>query len=233
MSYEFRVFLKLDEHCEASIAVLQGLGWSAKEGQEEVREDEYVALKSDVVGAKRRAGKKWEAKFRCGHDEQSGIERFVKRKYGKKGGLDAHVLELSDTLTELGLAWDGSPDFKGRSILLAKRRQMLAVAGKSSCSLEVCLVTCKSREPWETWASISVESDSLQDVKDELAHSKYRNLFDHVRSISASSSRSWMLGGYPRFVRLLDQGLSDEEFEHMGRSITMTTSIETTEVPLP
>ena len=57
MSYEFRLFLKLDEHCEASIAVLQGLGWSAKkagkEGQEEVREDEYVALKSDVVGAKR------------------------------------------------------------------------------------------------------------------------------------------------------------------------------------
>jgi len=62
MSYEYRVFFK-DEVVLGLTELLQDLGFRDDE-LEEVRTDEYLNLHNDEIGAKKRAGKKWECKFK-------------------------------------------------------------------------------------------------------------------------------------------------------------------------
>jgi hypothetical protein len=231
MAFEWRVFFNLALYREDVEGLMCDWGCRWDGMGEWQRTDEYLNLGSSQLGAKKRSGKKWEAKVRLSADE-AGVERYVKRKYGKKEPFARYSQEVVAHLRELSLAWDGSPSFSGPSVSLMKRRKTLSCVN-SSTTFEVCIVAAPAVSVEQQWASFSLEGDSTELVMQELAQPRYaglrqllRRAADGAPSLSAMPTE-WLLGGYPQFVRLLcDKTLGESDLETMRARAHRASQIE-------
>jgi len=203
----------LDEELDALLA---GLGYNSSLSEEN-RTDFYLHLGSDFIGAKVRAGKKWECKYKV-YEDPCAIETYVKRKYGKAANFATYVAEVRLAMQELvGVSPAERFDelLHGATIPLKKSRRMLPGPSPSSIGVEVCMIEVAGT----SWVSIAVEGDSFDDVYAELQLEKYSSLFTLLHRAANLPRGSWVLGGYPKFVRAINEGLTDHDYASMASSI--------------
>lgn len=215
MPAEFRSFFRWGQGLDEELhAVLTALGY-CNTISEENRTDFYLDLGSDFIGAKVRAGKKWECKYKV--EDAFGIESYVKKKYGK-AAFAIYAAEVRLAMQELiGVSPSESFDelLHGATVALRKSRRMLP-GTSPSIGIEVCMIEVTG----SSWVSIAIEGDSFEELYAELQLDKYSALFRLLLGVAANSPRgSWVLGGYPRFVRSINEGLTDRDYEYMASNI--------------
>lgn len=217
MTCEWRCFIRLDtwdthdkEELEALLRVVLH-DWNCVREAEEVRTDKYFVTGSDCWGAKKRNGKKWEVKYRTILDEESLMEMYVKRKYGKHE-LSRYAAKIVDELSQLNIPHNALDNLLASvaTIDLSKKRNVCSGAISSSNCTEVCFLQAADGPSGRSssWVSISTESESMDSLKRELQHAKYRSIFQLIEFACTSDSgehvmRRLLFGGYPCFINAL------------------------------
>lgn len=171
----------------------------SKADLQEFRADDYsVSSVSDAWGAKRRKGKKWEAKYRVEYDPVWRLEKFIKKKYGNGEKLSAYASQVVAHLREYSLSSLSPPDttndaalaataaaLSGRNatLRLEKARKTFACSPASSASaaMEVCIVNVRGSDPLAlmplAWLSVSLEGPSSQGLVAELRGARMHSLW--------------------------------------------------------
>ncbi len=195
---EFRVFLPWSSSHSSLVA--------SSISAVEQRVDSYVVTPENI-GIKVRNLKKLEMKVRTNIDESSGIETYVKVKFGKKG-IDRYVADILQTLTSMGIS--DHEEYKKcldnvKYVEINKKREIITVG---ECTIEICVVQVGDLD----WLSIAIEgydSNAIQNVLKESIHHRaiqikqvLKESLQHIHYISdESSSFIPFIGGYPRFIR--------------------------------
>lgn len=201
-NWEFRVFLQWPgEDDGEGLTLLHRFltDCSCTKGDlQEFRADDYsVSSVSDGWGAKRRKGKKWEAKYRVEHDPVWRLERFVKKKYGKAERLSEYAAQVVAHLREFNLlsphndaATASALAARNATLRLEKARKSFALA--SAAAMEVCMVNVKGSDPLAltplAWLSVSLEGHSGQALVAELQGPRMQSLWALLQHCGANDS---------------------------------------------
>ena len=205
---EFRVFLPWSSSFSSLV--------TSSVSDIEQRVDSYVVT-PEKIGIKVRNLKKLEMKVRTNIDESSGIETYVKVKFGKKG-VGRYIADILQTLANMGIS--DHEEYKKcldnvKYIEVDKKREIITVG---ECTIEVCVVRVGDVD----WLSIAVEGydrNAIQNVLKESTHHRAiqikQLLKESLQHISSAFDESTLfipfIGGYPRFIRHISSLSTYEE----------------------
>lgn len=213
---EFRIFLRIPASSSDALDSIfsnfgkrEELASALMIGRSEARNDIYI-VGSPRWGAKYRAGKKLEVKFRT--RTLRGIEEYRKVKFGKKS-IDHYVTEILMQLDAFGIR--GSDDEErlvaNEQITLQKLRK---AAFLDSTSVEICYITVDGQE----WVSVAVEG-AVEDIQRVLRSERFRCLWVGVMDALRADKQNVVLGGYPSFVRALMRRSTQIEIDEMHEDV--------------
>jgi len=206
---EFRIFIPWTVSCSSLLT-------SDFSDRAEQRVDSYVVT-PDHVGIKVRNLKKLEMKVRTKIDELSGIETYVKVKFGKKD-ISRYTSDILQTLTNMGISDHNELKYCLNNVKYLEISKKRVIISDRLCTLEICAVQVGDKD----WLSIAIEGDDMNDIQNALKESTHEKaiqikelLKETLQFIPSAFNEDTsfipFVGGYPRFIRLVCTGSTNEE----------------------
>lgn len=200
----------------------------------EERTDNYIIPHDHSYGLKYRSGTKLELKVMNERHPTELLEQWTKTKYGKKG-LKHHLHKIVNQIKESALSTNS--DFshfqldQPPSIEIAKRRnkRMIQMSNVSIVE-ELCHLSTKSLNPHyinqiqREWLSVAVEGtrNEIMAYLNSFESTSLWELCNLAMNICNNTEADYSLArtnkflpviaGYPKFILLVENKLSDQEY---------------------